>query len=244
MNPPSGTTGSLAANRTLDPDEVLGLVARFTRTLLGADYAAVRAGEGGGLRACAAVGLRTQVPAAEDDSLARAGGGVRAAPRAFLGKGALLQHGEPRAAHPHQSRQRVQRPPAGRRGGPAPGEAAALRGAVARGGAHAAGADQQPARLRQAGRRARGGDGRAVHPARDPGRRPHPRSFLAAPSRVIERGGGTDAGVREPGLLGVPWFQAGDSSPVPAVVAAVFNRRMVPRRPGRGRAIRGGGGRR
>ena len=61
----------LAANRTLDPDEVLGLVARFTRTLLGADYAAVSAGEGGGLRACAAVGLRTRVPAAEDDSLAR-----------------------------------------------------------------------------------------------------------------------------------------------------------------------------
>ena len=61
----------LAANRTLDPDEVLSLVARFTRTLLGADYAAVSTGEGGRLRACAAVGLRAPVPASEDDPLAR-----------------------------------------------------------------------------------------------------------------------------------------------------------------------------
>ncbi|HEX8359916.1 MAG TPA: GAF domain-containing sensor histidine kinase [Longimicrobium sp.] len=61
----------LAANRTLDPDEVLALVARFTRTLLGADYAAVSTGEGGHLRACSAVGLHAPLPDSEDDPLAR-----------------------------------------------------------------------------------------------------------------------------------------------------------------------------
>ena len=36
----------LAVNRTLDPDEVLSLVARFTRTLLGAHYAIVHTADG------------------------------------------------------------------------------------------------------------------------------------------------------------------------------------------------------
>ena len=62
----------LAANRTLDPEEVLALVARFTRTLLGADYVAVSAGEGGSVRARRAVGLRAPAPEPDEDPLARA----------------------------------------------------------------------------------------------------------------------------------------------------------------------------
>jgi signal transduction histidine kinase len=79
----------LAANRTLDPDEVVGLVARFTRTLLGADYAAVSTGEGGHLRACAGVGLRAPLPAAEDDPLARCV--VEAGKPVYLGDGEELR---------------------------------------------------------------------------------------------------------------------------------------------------------
>jgi signal transduction histidine kinase len=79
----------LAANRTLDPDEVLALVARFTRTLLGADYAAVSTGEGGHLRACSAVGLRADVPDAEDDPLARCV--VEAGKPVYLGEGEELR---------------------------------------------------------------------------------------------------------------------------------------------------------
>ena len=52
----------LAANRTLDPDEVLDLVARFTRTLLGAHYVTVNTSAGGEIRTVAAVGLRTTSP--------------------------------------------------------------------------------------------------------------------------------------------------------------------------------------
>jgi signal transduction histidine kinase len=48
----------LAANRTLDPDEVLALVARFTRTLLGAHYVTVSTLAEGRIRTVAAVGLR------------------------------------------------------------------------------------------------------------------------------------------------------------------------------------------
>jgi signal transduction histidine kinase len=58
----------LAANRTLDPDEVLTLVARFTRTLLGAHYVTVNTLAGGRIRTVAAVGLRADAPA--DDPFA------------------------------------------------------------------------------------------------------------------------------------------------------------------------------
>jgi signal transduction histidine kinase len=48
----------LAANQTLDPQEVVSLVARFARTLLGAHYAVVQTVEDGQVRCPAAVGLR------------------------------------------------------------------------------------------------------------------------------------------------------------------------------------------
>lgn len=48
----------LAANRTLDTDEVLQMVARFTRTLLGAHYVTVSATTAGQIRTLAAAGLR------------------------------------------------------------------------------------------------------------------------------------------------------------------------------------------
>jgi signal transduction histidine kinase len=48
----------LAANQTLDPVEVVSLVARFARTLLGAHYAVVQTVEDGALCCPAAVGLR------------------------------------------------------------------------------------------------------------------------------------------------------------------------------------------
>jgi signal transduction histidine kinase len=52
----------LAANRTLDPDEVLTLVARFTRTLLGAHYVTVNTLAEGRIRTVAAVGLHADAP--------------------------------------------------------------------------------------------------------------------------------------------------------------------------------------
>jgi signal transduction histidine kinase len=58
----------LAANRTLDPDEVLTLVARFTRTLLGAHYVTVNTLAEGSIRTVAAVGLHADAPA--DDPFA------------------------------------------------------------------------------------------------------------------------------------------------------------------------------
>jgi signal transduction histidine kinase len=59
----------LAANRTLDPDEVLNLVARFTRTLLGAHYVTVNTtGADRHIRTVAAVGLRAPNP--DDDPFA------------------------------------------------------------------------------------------------------------------------------------------------------------------------------
>jgi signal transduction histidine kinase len=79
----------LAANRTLDPDEVVGLVARFTRTLLGADYAVVSTGEGGHLRACAGVGVRAQLPSGAGDPLARCV--VEAGKPVYLGEGEELR---------------------------------------------------------------------------------------------------------------------------------------------------------
>jgi signal transduction histidine kinase len=60
----------LAANRTLDPEEVLDLVARFSRTLLGAHYVTVTTVEDGIVRARAAVGLRAQGKGPDDDPLA------------------------------------------------------------------------------------------------------------------------------------------------------------------------------
>ena len=47
----------LAANRSLDPDEVLTLVSRFIRTLLGADYVTVSTADGDVVRTVAAIGL-------------------------------------------------------------------------------------------------------------------------------------------------------------------------------------------
>jgi signal transduction histidine kinase len=47
----------LAANRTLVLDDVLDLVARFTRTLLGANYVSVHTTENGLTRLCAAAGI-------------------------------------------------------------------------------------------------------------------------------------------------------------------------------------------
>lgn len=51
-------TLGLAANRTLNPDEVFALVARFTRTLLGAHYVVVHTRQDGELRCAASVGVR------------------------------------------------------------------------------------------------------------------------------------------------------------------------------------------
>jgi signal transduction histidine kinase len=64
-------TLGLAANRTLDLDEVLNLVARFTRTLLGAHYVTVNTEVAGKLVTVAAVGLRTPLEATDDHHLAR-----------------------------------------------------------------------------------------------------------------------------------------------------------------------------
>ena len=61
----------LAANRTLDPDEVLTLVARFTRTLLGAHYVTVNTLSDDSLRTVAAVGLKAEGSPADDPFAAR-----------------------------------------------------------------------------------------------------------------------------------------------------------------------------
>jgi signal transduction histidine kinase len=64
-------TLGLSANRTLNQDEVLGLVSRFTRSLLGAHYATVHTREGDALHLMASVGLRTDESEHADDALAR-----------------------------------------------------------------------------------------------------------------------------------------------------------------------------
>jgi signal transduction histidine kinase len=64
----------LAANRTLDPDEVLQMVARFTRNLLGAHYVTVSATSDGRIRTPAAAGLRASDAAADDPFAARVAG--------------------------------------------------------------------------------------------------------------------------------------------------------------------------
>ncbi|HSU15838.1 GAF domain-containing sensor histidine kinase [Longimicrobium sp.] len=56
----------LAANRTLDPEEVLTLVSRFTRTLLSADYVTVSTVDEGGVRLRSSVGLCTADGGVED----------------------------------------------------------------------------------------------------------------------------------------------------------------------------------
>jgi signal transduction histidine kinase len=61
----------LAANRSLDLDEVLTLVARFTRTLLGAHYVTVTTSVDGRFETLAAVGLRTGEQACADPLAAR-----------------------------------------------------------------------------------------------------------------------------------------------------------------------------
>jgi signal transduction histidine kinase len=63
-------TLGLAVNRTLDPDEVLALVARFTRTLLGAHYVTVNTLDDGQVNAVASVGLRARETATKDYFLA------------------------------------------------------------------------------------------------------------------------------------------------------------------------------
>jgi signal transduction histidine kinase len=64
----------LAANRTLDPDEVLQMVARFTRTLLGAHYVTVSATAEGQIRTLASAGLRAADSAVDDPFAARVAG--------------------------------------------------------------------------------------------------------------------------------------------------------------------------
>jgi signal transduction histidine kinase len=61
----------LAANQTLDPQEVVSLVARFARTLLGAHYAVVQTVEDGDVCCSAAVGLRPTSVEPDGDPFAR-----------------------------------------------------------------------------------------------------------------------------------------------------------------------------
>ena len=64
-------TLGLAVNRTLEPGEVLDLVARFARSLLGADYVIVSTIENGMAVTAASTGLRDATGAAKDYWLAR-----------------------------------------------------------------------------------------------------------------------------------------------------------------------------
>jgi signal transduction histidine kinase len=75
----------LAANRTLDTDEVLQMVARFTRTLLGAHYVTVSATSDGEIRTLASAGLRASGSAVDDPFAARV---------ASAGKPLTLEAGE------------------------------------------------------------------------------------------------------------------------------------------------------
>lgn len=65
-------TLGLAANRSLDMEEVLKLVTRFTRTLLGAHYVTVSTVDGGMIYNVASVGLRNGEAALDDYQLAGA----------------------------------------------------------------------------------------------------------------------------------------------------------------------------
>jgi signal transduction histidine kinase len=64
-------TLGLAANRTLDPEEVLGLVTRFARTLLGANYVTISTSLDGQIHTVASVGMRAAEAAKTDYLLAR-----------------------------------------------------------------------------------------------------------------------------------------------------------------------------
>lgn len=64
-------TLGLAVNRTLHPKEVLQLVARFTRSLLGADYVTVSTAREGRVHTLASVGVRDSNAAGDDYLLAR-----------------------------------------------------------------------------------------------------------------------------------------------------------------------------
>lgn len=64
-------TLGLSANRTLDQEEVLSLVARFTRTLLGAHYATVHTREDDRIHLVASVGLRNGGGDQSEDAFAR-----------------------------------------------------------------------------------------------------------------------------------------------------------------------------
>lgn len=61
----------LAVNRTLDAREVLTLVVRFTRTLLGAHYAVVYTRENDSVQAVATIGIGGRIREADDDPFAR-----------------------------------------------------------------------------------------------------------------------------------------------------------------------------
>ena len=74
----------LAANRTLDPDEVVSLVARFSRTLLGADYVAVITGEAGLPGERAGIGLRGDEPWPADEP--QAASDVRSGKPVYVGQ--------------------------------------------------------------------------------------------------------------------------------------------------------------
>ncbi len=65
-------TLGLSANRTLDVKEVLNLVARFTRTLLGAHYVTVNTVDQGMTYSVASVGVRNEQASLDDYHLARA----------------------------------------------------------------------------------------------------------------------------------------------------------------------------
>jgi signal transduction histidine kinase len=80
----------LAANRTLDPDEVLALVARFARALLGAHYVTVNTASDGAVSTTASVGLRAHDGGADDPFARRVAG---------AGKPVVL-HGSEAAAEP------------------------------------------------------------------------------------------------------------------------------------------------
>ena len=89
----------LAANRTLDPDEVLVLVARFARALLGAHYVTVNtAALDGAVRTTASVGLRAHDGESDDPFALRV---------AEAGKPVLLE-GEEAAAEPFHAAEGMQ----------------------------------------------------------------------------------------------------------------------------------------
>lgn len=90
-------TLGLAVHRSLDPDEVLPLVARFAATLLGAHYVVVRAEESGGAPAAA---VDTRSPPPPRDPLAEA---ASAAGRPLVRRAAELPPDSPHHAEGAQT---------------------------------------------------------------------------------------------------------------------------------------------